>query len=117
VRIVAETDQRRGRIRAWLENIRSRILKDIFAFRGDRQRCGILNGKVLGVDERSDTKSATKNTKLIAYLQGHFYLMPTEPSRTIVESDVIRLNEAIRLDPRLALVYAEASSADLLGEI
>jgi TolB-like protein len=118
VRIVAELINAADGIELWSRTF-DRELKDIFAVQEEIANAVASSLKVtlLGVDERSATKSATKNTEAHnAYLQGHFYLLRRnleDYRRAIAHYD-----EAIRLDPDYALVYAERSEARIwIGDL
>ena len=118
VRIVAELINAADGIELWSRTF-DRELKDIFAVQEEIANAVASSLKVtlLGADERSATKSATKNTEAHnAYLQGHFYLLRRnleDYRRAIAHYD-----EAIRLDPDYALVYAERSEARIwIGDL
>jgi TolB-like protein len=74
VRIVAELINAANGIELWSRTF-DRELKDIFAVQEETAKAVAASLKVtlLGADERSTTKAATKNTEAHnAYLQGHF---------------------------------------------
>jgi serine/threonine-protein kinase len=79
-----------------------------------------LKVTLLGSDERSSIKPATRNVEAHnAYLQGHFYLQ--RRNLDDYRKAVSYFDEAIRLDPDYSLAYAERSEAwsqigDLSGE-
>src|SRR2546430_4708804 len=118
VRLVAELIDAADGIELWTRTF-DRELKDIFAVQEEIAAAVASSLKVtlLGADERATTKSATKNTEAHnAYLQGHFYLLRRnleDYRRAIAHYD-----EAIRLDPNYALVYAERSEARIwIGDL
>jgi TolB-like protein len=118
VRIVAELVNAADGIELWSRTF-DRELKDIFAVQEEIANAVASSLKVtlLGAEERAITKSATKNTDAHnAYLQGHFYLLRRnleDYRRAIAHYD-----EAIRLDPDYALVYAERSEARIwIGDL
>ena len=111
VRIVAELVNAANGIELWTRTF-DRELKDIFAVQEEIATAVASSLKVtlLGADERSSTKQATKSTEAHnAYLQGHFYFVRRnlEDYRKAVGF----FDEAIRLDPDYALAYAERSEA------
>ncbi len=111
VRIVAELINAANGIELWTRTF-NRELKDIFAVQEEIATAVASSLKVtlLGADERSSTKPATKSTEAHnAYLQGHFYFVRRnlEDYRKAVGF----FDEAIRLDPDYALAYAERSEA------
>jgi len=111
VRIVAELVNAANGIELWTRTF-DRELKDIFAVQEEIATAVASSLKVtlLGADERSSTKPATKSTEAHnAYLQGHFYFVRRnlEDYRKAVGF----FDEAIRLDPDYALAYAERSEA------
>src|SRR5437867_4172930 len=118
VRIVAELINAADGIELWTRTF-DRELKDIFAVQQEIANAVASSLKVtlLGADEPSATKSATKNSEAHnAYLLGHFYLLRRnleDYRRAIAHYD-----EAIRLDPDYALVYAERSEARIwIGDL
>ena len=118
VRIVAELINAADGIELWSRTF-DRELKDIFAVQQEIANAVASSLKVtlLGADERSATMLATKNTEAHnAYLLGHFYLLRRnleDYRRAIAQYD-----EAIRLDPDYALVYAERSEARIwIGDL
>jgi serine/threonine-protein kinase len=121
VRIVAELVNAADGVQLWTGTF-DRELKDIFAVQ--EQIAGAvaksLKVTLLGSDNRSAQASATNNAEAHnAYLQGHFYLV-----RRNVEDFRKAINhydEAIELDPKYALAYAERGEAwafmgDLTGQ-
>src|SRR5438067_2899166 len=118
VRIVAELINAADGIELWTRTF-DRELKDIFAVQEEIANAVAASLKVtlLGAEEQSGTKSATKNTEAHdAYLLGHFYFQRrnTEDYRRAVS----HFDEAIRLDPDYALAYAERSEAwSLIGDL
>jgi serine/threonine-protein kinase len=121
VRIVAELINAADGIELWTRTF-DRELKDIFAVQQEIAAAVASSLKVtlLGSDERSSTKPATKNTEAHnAYLQGHYYFQ--RRNLEDYRKAVGHYDEAIRLDPDYALAYAERSEAwtligDLTGE-
>jgi len=121
VRIVAELVNAADGIELWTRTF-DRELKDIFAVQQEIASAvaSALKVRLLGADERTPTNSPTKNTEAHdAYLLGHYHLLRRnlEDYRTAF----VHFDEAIRLDPNYALVYAERSEAwtlvgDLTGE-
>ena len=118
VRIVAELINAADGIELWSRTF-DRELKDIFAVQEEIANAVASSLKVtlLGADERSATKSATKNTEAHnAYLQGHFYLL--RRNLEDYRKAIAHYDEAIRLDPDYALVYAERSEARIwIGDL
>jgi serine/threonine-protein kinase len=118
VRIVAELINAADGTELW-SRIFDRELKDIFAAQEEIAAAVASSLKVtlLGSDERSSTKPATRNTEAHnAYLQGHFHFQ----RRNIEDfrKAVSYFDEAIRLDPDYALAYAERSEAwSLIGDL
>jgi TolB-like protein len=121
VRIVAELINAADGTELW-SRIFDRELKDIFAVQEEIAAAVASSLKVtlLGSDERSSTKPATRNTEAHnAYLQGHFHFQ--RRNLEDFRKAVSYFDEAIRLDPDYALVYAERSEAwsfigDLTGQ-
>jgi TolB-like protein len=121
VRIVAELVNAADGIALWTRTF-DRQLEDIFAVQEEIATAVAASLKVtlLGSDEPSVRKPATKNTEAHnAYLLGHYYLhrRNLEDYRRAVGE----FAEAIRLDPDYALAYAERAEAwtligDLTGE-
>jgi TolB-like protein len=118
VRIVAELINAADGIELWTRTF-DRELKDIFAVQQEIATAVASSLKVtlLGSDERTSTKSATKNTEAHdAYLLGHYYFQ-----RRNLEDHrkaVVHFDEATRLDPDYALAYAERSEAwTLIGDL
>ena len=121
VRIVAELINAADGIELWTRTF-DRELKDIFGVQQEIAAAVASSLKVtlLGSDERSSTKPATKSTEAYdAYLLGHYHFQRrnTEDYRKAVGY----FDEAIRLDPNYAVAYAERSEAwtligDLTGE-
>ncbi len=118
VRIVAELVNAADGIELWTRTF-DRELKDIFAVQEEIAGAvaSALKVTLLGSDERSSIKAATKNTEAHdAYLLGHFYFQRrnTEDYRRAVG----HFDEAIRLDPDYALAYAGRSEAwSLIGDL
>jgi TolB-like protein len=121
VRIVAELVNAADGIQLWTQTF-DRQLKDIFAVQEEIARAVAksLTVTLLGTDSRSAQASATDNAEAHnAYLEGHFYLL-----RRNVEDFRKAINyydEAIQLDPKYALAYAERGEAwaflgDLTGQ-
>jgi TolB-like protein/Flp pilus assembly protein TadD len=121
VRIVAELINAADGIELWTHTF-DRELKDIFAVQEEIAAAVASSLKVtlLGSDERSSTKPATKNTEAHnAYLLGHYYFQ--RRNLEDYRKAVGQFDEAIRLDPDYALAYAERSEAwtqigDLSGQ-
>jgi len=121
VRIVAELINAADGIELWTRTF-DRELKDIFAVQQEIAAAVASSLKVtlLGLDERSSAKPATKNTEAHnAYLLGHYYFQ--RRNLEDYRKAVGHYDEAIRLDPDYALAYAERSEAwtligDLTGE-
>ena len=121
VRIVAELINAANGIELWTRTF-DRELKDIFAVQEEIAAAVASSLKVtlLGSDERSSTKPATRNTEAHnAYLQGHFHFQ--RRNLEDFRKAVSYFDEAIRLDPDYALAYAERSEAwsfigDLTGQ-
>ena len=122
VRIVAELINAADGIELWSRTF-DRELKDIFAVQQEIAAAVATSLKVtlLGSEERPVANSPTKNTEAHnAYLLGHYYFQ-----RRNLEDYRKALgyyDQAIRLDPNYALVYAERSEAwtligDLTGEM
>src|SRR5438132_629193 len=118
VRIVAELINAADGIELWSRTF-DRELKDIFAVQEEIAAAVASSLKVtlLGSDERSSANPATKNTEAHnAYLLGHYYFQ----RRNLEDygKTVAYFDEAIRLDPDYALVYAERSEAwTLIGDL
>jgi TolB-like protein len=121
VRIVAELINAADGIELWTRTF-DRELKDIFAVQEEIAAAvaSSLKVRLLGLDERSSAKPATKNTEAHnAYLQGHYYFQ--RRNLEDYRKAVSHYDEAIRLDPDYALAYAERSESwtligDLTGE-
>src|SRR5438067_9050111 len=120
VRIVAELINAADGIELWTRTF-DRELKDIFAVQEEIARAVAESLKVtlLGTQEAS-SQIATNNVEAHnAYLQGHFHLL-----RRNVEDfrkAISYYDQAIELDPRYALAYAERGEAwafmgDLTGQ-
>lgn len=118
VRIVAELINAADGVELWTRTF-DRELKDIFAVQEEIATAVAASLKVtlLGADERSATKPATKNTEAYnAYLLGRYYFQ----RRNLADyrKAVSYFDEAIRLDPDYALAYAERSEAwTLIGDL
>ena len=110
VRIVAELVNAADGIQLWTRTF-DRELKDIFAVQEEIARAVAESLKVtlLGTQEAS-SQIATNNVEAHnAYLQGHFHLL-----RRNVEDfrkAISYYDQAIELDPRYALAYAEHDEA------
>src|SRR5437016_390108 len=122
VRIVAELINAADGIELWTRTF-DRELKDIFAVQEEIAAAVASSLKVtlLGSDERSSAKPATKNAEAHnAYLLGHYYFQ--RRNLEDYRKAVGYYDEAIRLDPNYALAYAERSEAwtligDLTGDV
>jgi TolB-like protein len=118
VRIVAELINAADGTELW-SRIFDRELKDIFAVQEEIAAAvaSSLKATLLGSDERSSTKPATRNTEAHnAYLQGHFHFQ--RRNLEDFRKAVSYFDEAIRLDPDYALAYAERSEAwSLIGDL
>ena len=121
VRIVAELINAADGIELWTRTF-DRELKDIFAVQQEIAAAVASSLKVtlLGPDETSSNKHATKNTEAHnAYLLGHYHFQ--RRNLEDYRKAVAQYDEAIRLDPDYALAYAERSEVwtligDLTGE-
>ncbi|MEY2530180.1 MAG: hypothetical protein QOI96_265 [Verrucomicrobiota bacterium] len=121
VRIVAELVNAADGIELWTRTF-DRELKDIFAVQQEIAAAVASSLKVtlLGLDERSSIKPATRNAEAHnAYLLGHYHYQ----RRNLEDygKAVAHFDGAIRLDPDYALAYAERSEAwtqigDLSGQ-
>jgi len=118
VRIVAELINAADGIELWTQTF-DRELKDIFAVQEEIAAAVASSLKVtlLGSNERSVTKPATKNTEAHnAYLLGHYYFQ--RRNLEDYREAVTYFDQAIRLDPDYALAYAERSEAwSLIGDL
>src|SRR5947207_4804372 len=122
VRIVAELINAADGIELWTRTF-DRELKDIFAVQQEIAGAvaSALKVRLLGSDERTSAHSATKNTEAHdAYLLGHYHFQ--RRNLEDYRKAFVHFDEAIRLDPNYALVYAERSEAwtlvgDLTGEV
>jgi TolB-like protein len=118
VRIVAELINAADGIELWTQTF-DRELKDIFAVQEEIAAAVASSLKVtlLGSNERSATKPATKNTEAHnAYLLGHYYFQ--RRNLDDYRKAVTYFDQAIRLDPDYALAYAERSEAwSLIGDL
>ena len=118
VRIVAELINAADGIALWTRTF-DRELKDIFAVQEEIAAAVAESLKVtlLGSDERSARKPATKNTEAHnAYLLGHYYFQ--RRNLEDYRKAVSYFDEAIRLDPDYALTYAERSEAwSFIGDL
>jgi TolB-like protein/Flp pilus assembly protein TadD len=118
VRIVAELINAADGIELWTQTF-DRELKDIFAVQQEIATAVASSLKVtlLGSDERSSTKPATKNTEAHnAYLLGHYYFQ--RRNLEDYRKAVGYFDQAIHLDPDYALAYAERSEAGtLIGDL
>jgi TolB-like protein len=111
VRIVAELVNAADGIELWTRTF-DRELKDIFAVQEEIAKAVAesLRMTLLGSNERSAQRAATNNVEAHnAYLQGHFHFQ----RRNIEDyrKAVGYFDQAVRLDPDYALVYAERSEA------
>ncbi|HSP61625.1 MAG TPA: tetratricopeptide repeat protein [Pyrinomonadaceae bacterium] len=121
VRIVAELINAADGIELWTRTF-DRELKDIFAVQQEIAAAVASSLKVtlLGPDETSSNRPATKNTEAHnAYLLGHYHFQ--RRNLEDYRKAVAQYDEAIRLDPDYALAYAERSEVwtligDLTGE-
>src|SRR5438552_13373721 len=121
VRIVAELINAADGVEMWTQTF-DRELKDIFGVQEEIAAAVASSLKVtlLGSNERSSTKPATKNTEAHnAYLLGHYYFQ--RRNLEDYRKAVSYFDQAIRLDPDYALAYAERSEAwtfigDLTGQ-
>ncbi len=118
VRIVAELINAADGIELWTRTF-DRELKDIFAVQEEIAAAVASSLKVtlLGSDERSSAKPATKNTEAHnAYLLGHYHFQ--RRNLEDFRKAVAHFDEAIRSDPGYALAYAERSEAwTLIGDL
>jgi serine/threonine-protein kinase len=118
VRIVAELINAADGIELWTRTF-DRELKDIFAVQEEIAAAVASSLKVtlLGSNERSSTKPATRNTEAHnAYLLGHYHFQ--RRNLEDYRKAVAYFDEAIRLDPDYALAYAERSEAwTLIGDL
>jgi TolB-like protein len=118
VRIVAELVNAADGIELWSRTF-ERELKDIFAVQEEIAAAVASSLKVtlLGSDERTSTKPATRNAEAHnAYLLGHYYFQ--RRNLEDYRKAVAYFDEAIRLDPDYALAYAERSEAwTLIGDL
>jgi serine/threonine-protein kinase len=118
VRIVAELINAADGIELWTRTF-DRELKDIFAVQQEIAAAvaSSLKMTLLGANQRPSTDSATSNIEAHnAYLLGHYHFQ----RRNIEDyrKAVSHFDEAIRLDPQYALVYAERSEAwTLIGDL
>jgi TolB-like protein len=118
VRIVAELINAADGIELWAQTF-DRELKDIF----DVQReiasavASSLKTSFLGGEERSSANPATQNTEAHnAYLLGHYYFQ--RRNLEDYRKAVGYFDEAIRLDPQYAIVYAKRSETwTLIGDL
>ena len=118
VRIVAELVNAADGIQLWTQTF-DRQLKDIFSVQQEIARAVAQSLKVtlLGTDGRSPQASATDNAEAHnAYLQGHFYLVRRNVED--LRKAIGYYDEAIKLDPKYALAYAERAEAwIILGDL
>jgi TolB-like protein len=118
VRIVAELINAADGIELWTRTF-DRELKDIFAVQEEIAAAVASSLKVtlLGSDERSSAKPATKNAEAHnAYLLGHYHFQ--RRNLEDYRKAVGYFDEAIRLDPQYALAYAERSEAwTMIGDL
>src|SRR5436853_1833012 len=122
VRIVAELINAADGIELWTRTF-DRELKDIFAVQQEIASAvaSALKVRLLGSDERTPAHSPTNNTEAHdAYLLGHYHFQ--RRNLEDYRKAFIHFDEATRLDPNYALVYAERSEAwtlvgDLTGEV
>jgi len=119
VRIVAQLVNAADGSQLWTRTF-DRQLKDIFAVQEEIARAVAESLKVTLLGSDSTQKRASENVEAHnAYLEGHFHFQRRniEDYRKAVDY----FDEAIRLDPAYALVYAERSEAwtfigDLTGQ-
>src|SRR5436853_3783519 len=122
VRIVAELINAADGIELWTRTF-DRELKDIFAVQQEIAAAvaSALKVKLLGLEEQAPAHSPTTNTEAHdAYLLGHYHFL--RRNLEDYRKAFVHFDEAIRLDPNYALVYAERSEAwtlvgDLTGEV
>jgi TolB-like protein/Flp pilus assembly protein TadD len=118
VRIVAALVNAADGIQLWTRTF-DRQLKDIFAVQEEIAKAVAesLKGTLLGADARSAQVAATDNSEAHnAYLQGHFHLVRrnVEDFRKAIDY----YDQAIELDPKYALAYAERAEAwTILGDL
>ena len=116
VRIVAQLVNAADGIQLWTRTF-DRQLKDIFAVQEEIARAVAESLKVTLLGSDSTQKRASENVEAHnAYLEGHFHFQRrnVEDYRKAVDY----FDEAIRLDPDYALVYAERSEAwTFLGDL
>jgi TolB-like protein len=118
VRIVAELVNAADGIAVWTQTF-NRQLKDIFAVQEEIAAAvaSSLKMTLLGANQRPSVNSATQNTEAHnAYLLGHYHLQ--RRNLEDYRKAVAHYDEAIRLDSRYALAYAERSEAlTLIGDL
>ena len=118
VRIVAELINAADGIELWTRTF-DRELKDIFAVQQEIAAAvaSSLKMTLLGANQRPLADAATQNIEAHnAYLFGHYHFQ----RRNIEDyrKAVGHFDEAVRLDPRYALAYAERSEAwTLIGDL
>ena len=119
VRIVAELVNTADGIQLWTRTF-DRQLKDIFAVQEEIARAVAESLKVTLLGSDAAQISAPKNLEAHnAYLQGHFHFQRRNVDD--YRKALVYFDEAIRLDPAYALVYAERSEVwtffgDLTGQ-
>src|SRR5438067_9579485 len=121
VRIVAELVNAADGIQLWTQTF-DRELKDIFAVQEEIAKAVAESLKVtlLGSQDRSALRGASGNVEAHnAYLQGHFHFQ--RRNLEDYRKAVAYFDQAIQLDPKYALAYAERSEAwtfigDLTGQ-
>jgi TolB-like protein/Tfp pilus assembly protein PilF len=119
VRIVAELVNAADGIALWTRTF-DRELKDIFALQEEIARAVAESLKVTLLGSDSAQKSAPTNVEAHnAYLQGHFHFQ--RRNLEDYRKAVAYFDQAIQLDPKYALAYAERSEAwsfigDLTGQ-
>src|SRR2546430_11698953 len=120
VRIVAELVNAADGIQLWTRTF-DRELKDIFAVQEEIARAVAESLKVtlLGTQEASSQIATNNVAAHNAYLQGHFHLLRRNAED--FRKAIGYYDQAIELDPRYALAYAERAEAwafmgDLTGQ-
>ncbi len=120
VRIVAELVNAADGIQLWTRTF-DRELKDIFAVQQEIARAVAESLKVtlLGTQENSSQIATNNVAAHNAYLQGHFHLLRRNAED--FRKAIGYYDQAIELDPRYALAYAERGEAwafmgDLTGQ-
>src|SRR6476660_3405455 len=116
VRIVAELVNAADGIQLWTRTF-DRELKDIFAVQQKIAKAVADSLKVTLLGTDSAQRSAPTNVEAHnAYLQGHFHLQ--RRNLEDYRKAVAYFDQAIQLDPKYALAYAERSEAwSLIGDL